>query len=325
MGNPLISAIIPVYNGEKYIENIFQCLEKQTLQDFEVIFINDGSKDNSKLLLEEYCKKNLNKYRLILQENKGVSAARNSGIRNAKGTYICFIDVDDSIHEYYFEILYKSLNNKKNVVSFCNTADCYKNINKVDFHLDVYTNQEALKKYLYREITPGIWGMIIPKILLNKNDISFKEGYKYSEDMHMVWKIFNYAQEVHHVESPLYIYNENEGSAMTKINESRLDSIYLMKDIELFFKDNNKDFYPLYKKYGVPRASWSLLWQIVHYLSKEEYKEFLKLYSFKKDMKKLLDFPKKEVKITAVIFILSQNIYYYLIKIITRKYRKGTN
>ena len=321
MGNPLISAIIPVYNGEKYIENIFQCLEKQTLQDFEVIFINDGSKDNSKLLLEEYCKKNLSKYRLILQENKGVSAARNNGIKNSTGSYICFIDVDDSIHEYYFEMLYKSLNNKKNVVSFCNTADCYKNINKVDFDLYIYTNQEALKKYLYREITPVIWGMIIHRVLLNKNDISFKEGYKYSEDMHMVWKIFNYAQEVHHIESPLYIYNENEGSAMTKIDESRLDSICLMKDIELFFKDNNKYFYPLYKKYGVPRASWSLLWQVAHYKGYKEFKEYVKIYDFKRDLIKLRDFKDKKVALLSQLFLFSTYLYYIAIKILTKQYR----
>lgn len=325
MNNPLISVIIPVYNGGKYISNILQCLQKQTLQDFEVIFVNDGSKDNSKNLLENYCQQHNDQYSVITQENKGVSAARNNGIKHAQGEYICFIDVDDSIHEYYFELLYRALDNNNNAVAFCNTASQHELINEDSLNIDKYTNMEALEKYLYREITPGIWGMIIPKQILEDNDISFKEGFKYSEDMHMVWKVFNYAQNINHLKLPLYIYNENDGSAMSKIDKSRMDSIYLMKDIESFFKECNPNFYPLYKKYGVARASWSLLWQVAHYLQKNEFIEFTKLYPFRGDMKKLKDFPKNKVRFIAYVYIFSKYCYYYLIKIIMMNYRKGRN
>lgn len=321
MNNPLISAIIPVYNGGKYISNILQCLQKQTLQDFEVIFVNDGSKDNSKNLLENYCQQHDDQYRVITQENKGVSAARNNGIKHAKGEYICFIDVDDSIHEYYFELLHRALDNNSKAVAFCNTASQHELINENNLSIDKYTSEEALEKYLYREITPGIWGMIIPKQILEDNDISFKEGFKYSEDMHMVWKVFNYAQNINHLELPLYIYNENDGSAMTKIDKSRMDSIYLMKDIESFFKEYNPNFYPLYKKYGVARASWSLLWQVAHYTKYSGFNKFLQLYDFKNDLKKLLDFKDKKVSMLSFLFLLSNHFYYYTIKIITKKYR----
>ena len=90
---PLISIIVPVYNCEEYIEKCIDSILHQTYQNFELIVINDGSKDNTLEKLKKYINKN--KITIISIENNGVSNARNLGIKNSKGDYICFIDSDE--------------------------------------------------------------------------------------------------------------------------------------------------------------------------------------------------------------------------------------
>lgn len=91
----LVSVIIPVYNSEKFIKETIKTVQNQTYKNYELIVVNDCSTDNSKKIIEEEIKKD-NKIKLInLKENSGVAIARNTGIDNAKGKYIAFLDADD--------------------------------------------------------------------------------------------------------------------------------------------------------------------------------------------------------------------------------------
>ena len=96
----LISIIVPVYNTEKYIERCLDSIMKQDYPNFEVILVNDGSTDESGIIIQKYKEKYKN-ISYIKQENKGVGAARNAGIKVAKGDYISFVDSDDLIMEDY--------------------------------------------------------------------------------------------------------------------------------------------------------------------------------------------------------------------------------
>ena len=96
----LISIIVPVYNTEKYIECCLDSIMKQDYPNFEVILVNDGSTDESGIIIQKYKEKYKN-ISYIKQENKGVGAARNAGIKVAKGDYISFVDSDDLIMEDY--------------------------------------------------------------------------------------------------------------------------------------------------------------------------------------------------------------------------------
>ena len=104
----VLSVIIPVYNGERYLQRMITMLEKQTFQNFEVLFIDDGSTDNTYQLCRQYAKSNpyIN---VVHVENQGVSHARNIGIEAAKGEWIQFIDVDDIIHQDMFLTFYENL------------------------------------------------------------------------------------------------------------------------------------------------------------------------------------------------------------------------
>jgi glycosyltransferase involved in cell wall biosynthesis len=97
---PNISVIVPVYNAEKYLHRCIDCILAQAFTDFELLLINDGSKDNSGVICDEYAAKD-SRVRVFHKENAGASSARNIGLDNAKGKYICFVDSDDWVDKDY--------------------------------------------------------------------------------------------------------------------------------------------------------------------------------------------------------------------------------
>lgn len=106
---PLISVIIPVYNVEGYLHYCIESILKQTYHNIEVLLINDGSKDNSGVICQTYANTD-KRIHIITQNNSGISATRNNGLKMAKGDFIIFIDADDYIHPMTLEIMYKALN-----------------------------------------------------------------------------------------------------------------------------------------------------------------------------------------------------------------------
>ena len=101
---PLISIIVPCYNTEDYIEQCLDSLIHQSYKNFEIILVNDGSTDDTDAKIQPYLSDDRIKY--IIQENKGLSGARNTGLDIMKGEYVCFIDSDDFIHKDYVKSLY---------------------------------------------------------------------------------------------------------------------------------------------------------------------------------------------------------------------------
>ena len=99
----LFSIIVPVYNADVYLERCVKSILKQEFKDFELILVNDGSKDNSLSLIEKFAKQD-NRIKYISQENRGLSYARNRGISMSTGMYIVFVDADDWIDIKFLEI-----------------------------------------------------------------------------------------------------------------------------------------------------------------------------------------------------------------------------
>lgn len=314
----MISAIVPVYNGEKYIETLHRCFEEQTFADFEVIYVNDGSTDGSRELLEKIVASNTEKYKVINQENGGVSKARNTGIDNAKGEYITFIDVDDEIVSDYFDRLLRETNIDGTDLVINATWNADKLLQN---GFRSISPDELLKDFLFGTCKISSCGLLISRGLLFDNGLRYAQGYKYSEDLHMVWRLLCNANSIRVSTSKLYIYNMQENSAMTKISDSRFDSLKLMESLKPYIKENKPEFYPLYEKYAVPRMAWSLLWQIAHFCDKKEFMSYLDKYDFAADLKNLKDFPSKKVSLSSELFLISPAAYYRAVKLASRKYR----
>ena len=105
---PEISVIVPVYNVEKYLVQCIESIKMQTFENWELILVDDGSQDNSGMICDEYAQKD-NRIKVVHQKNRGVSTARNSGVKFATGKYISFVDSDDYIVPNFFEIMLEKL------------------------------------------------------------------------------------------------------------------------------------------------------------------------------------------------------------------------
>ncbi len=178
----LITVIINVYNGEKYIKNCLDCIINQTYKNLEILIINDGSTDNTLKICEEYKDKRI---RIITTKNQGLSLSRNTGIDNSKGKYLYFIDVDDCIELDTIEYLHHLIKKYKAKMSTCKNIDSddyNKTIKNKNEKIEVLDKKEMLKKVLIttnREV--AIWNKLIKKELFDNlrfenrpiNDIAF--------------------------------------------------------------------------------------------------------------------------------------------------------
>ncbi|MBU5314786.1 glycosyltransferase [Clostridium bornimense] len=209
-----ISLIVPVYNCEKYLEKCLESVMKQDLAGIEVIIINDGSEDNSLEIVEGYKSRFENIY-IINQENKGQGAARNLGIKIAKGEYIGFIDADDYIdYNMMSSMYYKAISNDYDIVT-CGTkivnedGNIIKEISIVDS--GQLNSEEAILSIIKGKNTFAVWNKIFKRKLFIENNIFFKEGCYY-EDIYVIIKAFSCAKSIYNFKESFYYYVQHDKS-----------------------------------------------------------------------------------------------------------------
>ena len=177
MNNIKFSIIVPVYNVEKYIKKCINSILNQTYKNYEIIIINDGSTDKSKKILESY--KNIDNIKIINQTNKGLSVARNIGIKNASGDYLLFVDSDDYIDNDLLENLNKNITDEEIIRFQTRTVDesykVLKEYNEMPF--DTMTGNEALVYILKYHFIENTWLYCYNKIYIEKNNFKFDQGF----------------------------------------------------------------------------------------------------------------------------------------------------
>ena len=205
-----ISAIVPVYNSENYVERCIDSILAQTYKDWELILVDDGSADNSLLILNKYAEQDT-RISVIHQENAGPGVARNTGIDNVTGDYIVFIDSDDRVSDDYFGLL----SEKTEDVVFID-------INQVDEDFNVM-KEEHMSSYrhlskdifLRQQMTGKInWGGVRKAVrteLLVNNRIRFSK-HKIGEEAIYSFLVLHKARSFSFIDSPVYYYVNREGS-----------------------------------------------------------------------------------------------------------------
>ena len=231
---PEISVIIPVYNGEKYISGCIESVLKQSYQKFEIILVNDGSKDGTAGICQSYSQKS-DRIKLIEQENQGVSAARNAGKKLAAGKYLLFVDADDELHPEMLKILYSEASRKDCDVTICGIetvttgADWNGCISTPDFR--TLTKEEAIRLLLRgKKVESGAWNKLFRGELIR--DIEFVEGKRINEDKYFVFQAFLAAEKISITDEKLYCYFQRQGSVTRQpFSEQIFDSIYFAEKI----------------------------------------------------------------------------------------------
>ena len=322
--SPLISVIIPFYNGENFVFDAVENLKNQDFKDFEIILVNDGSKDGTAEKLKEVKAQNPDlAITVINKENGGVSSARNCGIDAARGEWLCFVDDDDVISRDYFSSLLSAVTQNGTKLGFGYFTRDYKELeNAQNGTVKLYENKSFLREFLYNGIKYHHCAAIFNKSLF-ENGTRYPEGQKYSEDVHLLWRLISTNENVTVLEKTIYFYRFNANSAMNrKMTLDRLAAVGLMRELEAFMEQNAPEFAPEYKKFSAARHCWSILWQAAgNFESYREFTEYVSHFNMKAELKKLYDYPSKKVSLTARLYNLSPLMYYLIMRVYVRHFK----
>ncbi len=229
--NPLISVIVPVYNVRAYIAECVESLIHQTYTNLEIILVDDGSADGSEKVCDEYMRKD-SRVRVIHQENRGLSGARNTGLDNANGRYVAFVDSDDLVLPDYMEILYGLIKKYSADIAACaymkgttrELQDYKGRAMRKDSAIEVcMTSEEMLRQWhgRYRQQETVAWNKLYIRDVWNgKNIKRFPEGRRH-EDVLTSHLIVQSVKKVVLTPQCLYLYRVREGSIVVQAADSK--------------------------------------------------------------------------------------------------------
>ncbi len=233
-----VSIIVPFYNVENYIEKCLETLVNQTLQEIEIILVNDGSKDNSSQIAKKYLEKYPKKIVYLEKENGGLSDARNYGIPYSKGEYIAFLDSDDYVEKDMYEKLYKLAKKEDSDMVQCNFYWEYPNKRKKGEMLEYSVTNKMLQNARVEA-----WNKLIKRETLQKANIQFPKGYRY-EDVEFTYKLLPSLKKISFLDEPLIHYVQREGSISNSQNERTKEIFDVLEHVIDFYKEKN-----IYDKY----------------------------------------------------------------------------
>ena len=309
----LISIVIPIYNAEKYLVECLNSIKNQTYKNFEVIMVNDGSKDDSETICMNFLRSD-SRFRYLKKENGGVSSARNVGLDNVEGDYITFIDADDWVDENHLEILIDGIikNNCEVAISsymrFINTRETYL--------INIYSNQE---KYLlnYGKMNREKFLTELPKLISINNsfncavsklfsrrlveDIRFDSNIIYAEDLDFYFKLYLKANNFIFINAETYIYRQHDESTTSGFSQ-----IHAEQELSVF-----KKMYETALILGIPTVNYVRKLQTLIDFRNDflENKELLAEYKqFLSDAREIQTYPQKLISIIVPIY----NVYPYL-------------
>ena len=277
----MISVIVPVYNVEKYLEECLESIKRQTYTDIEVILVNDGSIDRSKEICERYCEKN-SRFKLVNQENKGLSGARNRGMLESKGEFISFVDSDDVLKEDMLEQLMKQMTSED-----IDIVECWYTNEKQELELSTPKNVKTIfqgdsKEALVSLCKDNIVRLNAVAKLFRRQVIvnfPFLEGLFY-EDVYGGIGILKHIRKMVKINYIGYYYRVRQGSIMNReFNIKNLDLFTICDKLEQLYQG---DTYSL--AYIHRRLFHLVLMHVVDYHIfegnpyKEKYVEYLNRY-----------------------------------------------
>lgn len=217
------SIIVPVYNVEKYVLKCLQSINEQSYQNYEVIIIDDGSKDNSKEIIKEFIK-GKEKFKYYKKANGGLADARNYGLKYVTGDYILFIDSDD----YISKDLLKNLNDylvdrQVSVLRFgINVVDSsYNIINKPENVKDSINKLEIIKDILHNEFVEVSWAYAYNKVFWQEHNFKFAKGTIH-EDYGLTLIILSKSESIGAIDYNGYNYVQRENSIMSSTNYEKI-------------------------------------------------------------------------------------------------------
>ncbi|MBQ1476629.1 MAG: glycosyltransferase [Erysipelotrichaceae bacterium] len=238
MSAPFLSVIIPVYNVEAYLEENLESLTHQTVSDYELILVNDGSTDSSLSIIERYAEE-YPFIKVVNKKNGGISSARNTGISEASGEYLGFIDSDDFVKNDYVESMIRKAKEDDSDIVVCDLVTWFGDNDQRNYimkglreDLDELPNDRRLF------LSPLFaWNKIYRRSFFLEQDILYEEGTWY-EDLEVTLYLAARAKKISYVEKILICYRQRENSIMSSRNQKCLDIFHVLEAIYDRFERN---------------------------------------------------------------------------------------
>ena len=304
----LLTVVIPYYNRENTILETIESIENQTRNDFDILVVDDGSKDNAEKIINEFNKK-YNNIKYVYKENGGVSSARNLGIKLSKTKYISFLDSDDLYDKEFVEVMLDDISQKDKDLSFCSYY--YYNGENTNKSISSFSDKNIVAEYLKGNNSTNMNCFVFSRKYLTENDLRFDESISWGEDMYFLLKCMKLTNNISVVNKHLTYYRIcGQGDNLSDYNSDSLskDKLFvnkILKDPEI--KLDSKEEKALLN-YRLPALlTYGLLRLYSDNYPKEKIK---KLYNFyKEDINKFkLTFDLRSIKLMINIVRLKAKI-----------------
>lgn len=219
MKRPLVSVVIPVYNGEKEIEKCLRSVMKQNMDDMEIIVVNDGSTDHTEDILRALEKED-SRIRVIYQQNAGVSAARNRGLEEATGEYIRFADADDQLTENGIRVMVDAIRKEGSELVIAGYKQLLlgkmqrKNLYKKDETVSIEQTLKHMNGWSNSFYYGVLWNKLFVGDVIRRHNIRFRNELKLAEDFTFICHYMHHVNRVTYITDEVYEYHRN-GSGLT--------------------------------------------------------------------------------------------------------------
>ena len=284
MASPLVSVVVPIYNVQQYLPQCLDSLVNQQYKNLEIICVNDGSTDDSLTILEKY-KQRDDRIIVISQPNKGLSAARNTGLKQVTGEFVIFVDSDDWLELDAISLMSQIFKTPEiDFLCFGTQIHTESNDEKASYYGRTYPKSRIVstKSHWITKINVSAWSKIYRAQFLKNNRLLFPEGLYY-EDIAFYWNCISFARSIALSDNILYNYRIRSNSIMGKSYVKKrgmaihhiyeLDHIYQFWRINNFLNSNKDLFRFLVEKYV--QAGW----KYVHDEDKAKYISEVKTYA----------------------------------------------
>ena len=245
----LVSIIVPVFNVAPYLAEALDSAIHQIYRNLEIIVVDDGSTDGSGEICDRYAETD-QRIRVIHQENKGLSAARNAGLDVMNGSFVAFLDSDDALHPDYVETMVEAMKREDADIVICrftihNTPDRMEATASSKTYPavknGVYDRKSALRVLVDGTINPGVWNKLYRRELWK--EVRFPVGHVY-ENVDTTYRVFDLCRKAVVFDQPLYMYRKRPGAITEVVSEANItDWLLARSHFEAYIKDNIPDVF----------------------------------------------------------------------------------
>lgn len=314
----MISVVIPVYRTEAYIEACVRSLCAQTFREFEIILVDDGSPDRSAELAGKILSQSEVRYQVIRTENRGVSAARNTGLQAAEGEWIVMIDSDDVVSPDFLSAYARMMQSAED----CDILSMGFSVIQAEKKSFETLNPaatlrllpaEAQKAFFDRDVRFLLPTMLLRRSFLAENAITFDEAVRYSEDVQFIWRCLAYNRRpVLHNPAALYQYILHEKSTMTGSDIPKI--LTAIGGLDRLLAQTSDCLTPNIAKHLRPHSVLALLHGAAHMLSRPDFLHLYKSCGSRSAVRAQMRSGKLRFRLPAAALILSARLGYFVLR-----------